>query len=246
MNLDQWIALLAAVGQITAAFLALAALFISIRTSRAQIEMSERLAREQSAGREREAREQAALLFEQVRMQRDSDILRWTERCIESLSDADTFCDGLIAQPFDALQSLKQDTLLARLSALIDQGRLYFPNQTPEKQGPTKPAAYQGFRQRILSVLVRAYDVILKVDTATTGDAARVLCSRLINLRRTFVSEAQVAIDPRRFIALREMNSIRVELGLKTQTQEETEWADANGNSDIRSDVRVGAKPANR
>ncbi len=203
MSIDQWIAAAAAIGQVAAALLALAALMSSLRTARAQTEMSGRLAGEHSA-----------LLFEQVRMQRDSDVLRWTEKCIEALSEADTFIGGLGVEPFGDIDKLRHASILTRLSALIDQGRMYFPNQAPESQGADKPAAYQGFRQRILSVLVRAYDEISKAPSARGANDARMRMERLMVLRRLFVSEAQIAIDPRRFIALKEMNDLRVGRGL--------------------------------
>lgn len=203
MSIDQWIAAAAAVGQVAAALLALVALMSSLRTSRAQTEMSGQL-----------AREQAALLFEQVRMQRDSDILRWTEKCIETLSEGDTFLGGLGAEPFGDLDKLRHTSILTRLSALIDQGRMYFPNQMPEAQGADKPAAYQGFRQRILSVLVRAHDEIAKAPNTRGANDAKMRMERLMVLRRLFVSEAQIAIDPRRFIALKEMNDLRAGRGL--------------------------------
>jgi hypothetical protein len=203
MTIDQGIAAAAAVGQMAAAFLALAALLLTVRTARAQAQMSDRI-----------AREQAALMFEQARLQRDSDILRWTERCIETLSEADAFVGALSSLPMSEIDKLQHGALLTRLSALIDQGRMYFPNQTPEKQGTGKPVAYQGFRQRILTVLVRSYDEIAKAASMKSPNDAKNGMERLLVLRRMFVSEAQIAIDPRRFIALKEMNELRACRGI--------------------------------
>jgi hypothetical protein len=89
-----------------------------------------------------------------------------------------------------------------------------FPNEAPELQGPGKPVAYQGFRQRILTVLVRAYDEIAKVANVKSPNDAKNRMERLLVLRRMLVSEAQIAIDPRRFIALKEMNELRAGRGL--------------------------------
>ena len=41
---------------------------------------------------------------------------------------------------------------------------------------------------------------------------------QLSELRRAFISEAQLAIDPRRFIAMKEMNEIRTGRGLAPQS----------------------------
>ena len=51
---------------------------------------------------------------------------------------------------------------------------------------------------------------------------------RLNELRRMFVSEAQLAVDPRRFIALKEMNEIRLQQGIAIQKREERDPAEAD------------------
>lgn len=214
MSVELWINSAAAFGQVAAAMLALWAIIKANATAREQQLMSERI-----------AKEQAALQFEQVRMQRDSDILRWTERAIECLSDADSYV-GALGGVRDAYAEQRIGTLQMRLSALIDQGRMYFPNQAPESKGHDKPIAYQGERQRILSVLVHAYDALGAARDTVDSDALSKHCQELLRLRRVFVSEAQVAIDPRRFIALKEMNERRAGRGLKPQTPDETEWAE--------------------
>src|SRR5262245_26397014 len=182
----------AAVGQLLAAFLALIALMISVRTARGQQRLSERL-----------AKEQAQLLFEQVRMQRDSDILRWTQDCVCVLSQAESVFEKYA--PTDITPEARQElhALHHRLSALIDHGRLFFPNSNPDKKGIDKPAAYQGFRQRILSRLVSAYGIVAKFERLQSEAHRKERLGRLNDLRRQFVSEAQLAIDPRRYIALK-------------------------------------------
>ena len=47
---------------------------------------------------------------------------------------------------------------LARLSALIDLGRFYFPNISTER-GQYKPYAFQGIRDVIIDLLVWSYQV---------------------------------------------------------------------------------------
>ena len=207
----------AAVGQLVAAFLALIALIVSVRTSRAQQRLSQDLAKEQSQ-----------LLFEQVRMQRDSDILSWTHDCVHALAECEAFFErsnpaGLTADSREELRRLRH-----RLSALIDCGRLFFPNHAPDKKGADNPAAYQGFRQRILSRLVSAYTVVTKFEKLKSDEHRLERLARLNALRRMFVSEAQLAIDPRRFIALKEMNEIRSQQGLEIQRKEERDPAEAD------------------
>jgi hypothetical protein len=207
----------AAVGQLVAAFLALIALIVSVRTSRAQQQLTQDL-----------AKEQGQLMFEQVRMQRDSDILRWTHDCVEVLAQCEAFFESVTpatqtAESQDQLRALRH-----RLSALIDCGRMFFPNHQPDKKGADNPAAYQGFRQRILSRLVAAHNVVSKFDRLKSDEHRLERLSRLNALRRMFVSEAQLAIDPRRFIALQEMNAIRIKQGLEIQKREERDPAEVD------------------
>lgn len=207
----------AAVGQLAAAFLALIALIVSVRTARAQQYLSQALAKEQSQ-----------ILFEQVRMQRDSDILAWTHECVHVLAE----CEGLVESAAAATPAsearYRLRALRQRLSALIDCGRLFFPNHAPDKKGADNPAAYQGFRQRILSRLVAAYNVISKLEALKSDQHRLDRLARLVELRRLFVSEAQLAIDPRRFIALKEMNEIRLQQGIEIQRREERDPAEVS------------------
>lgn len=207
----------AAAGQLVAAFLALIALIVSVMTSRAQQRLTGAL-----------AREQAQLLFEQVRMQRDSDILHWAEDCVHVLVQCEAFFESVTPATLTAETSDRLRALRHRLSALIDCGRLFFPNHNPDKKGADNPAAYQGVRQRILSGLVSAYNVVSKFEQLKSDEHRLERLARLNALRRMFVSEAQLAIDPRRFIALKEMNEIRVQQGIEVQRREERDPAEAD------------------
>jgi hypothetical protein len=145
-------------------------------------------------------------------------VLAQCEAFFESCSPA-----SVSAEAKDQLRALRH-----RLSALIDCGRLFFPNHAPDKKGADNPVAYQGFRQRILSRLVAAYNVISKFEQLKSDEHRLERLSRLNDLRRMFVSEAQLALDPRRFIALKEMNQIRVQQGLEVQKREERDPAEAD------------------
>jgi hypothetical protein len=201
---------------IASAVISMFAVFVSFLTSREQQRLSERL-----------AEEERAMLFEQVRMQRDSDVIRWTEACVHQLAEIEAYISMREAAVPSAESRERHLQLLARLSALIDHGRLFFPNEQPDKQGADKPAAYKGFRQKILSVLVGAYAVLQKHGDLTSPQACRDAVDQLFHLRRDFVSEAQLAIDPRRFIALKEMNEIRTSKGLAPQKLEDKDPSEA-------------------
>lgn len=215
----------AAVGQVGAAVLAAIALIISLYTARAQMKMAKQLADEQGEANAALAREHQALLIEQVSIQRDSDILRWTEQVIDILSDADSFVAELGTLAFDDLAEARRRRLLSRLSALIDHGRMYFPNERPEAKGAGNPLAYRGHRQAILDALVFSYEALKEAPLVKSAPEATELCAKILGFRRQFVSEAQAAINPHRFIEMKDMNRLRREHGLPQHAPQ------ANGNA---------------
>ena len=169
-----------------------------------------------------DAEDERAMLFEQVRMQRDSDILRWTERSIGLLAEAESVVAVYDPASTSADARAQLRSLRTHLSAVVDSGRMFFPNSRPDSKGQEKPGAYQGERQWILEVLVGAHAVLAKVDSAADVDRQATV-ARLAEIRREFVSQAQLAIDPRRYMALREMNEIRLAHGLAPQSTGKTE-----------------------
>lgn len=193
------------------AAVALLSIIVSLLTSRAQHRLSEKL-----------AEDERAMLFEQVRMQRDSDILRWTERSIGLLAEAESVVAVYDPASTSADARAQLRSLRTHLSAVVDTGRMFFPNSRPDGKGQEKPGAYQGERQWILEVLVGAHAVLAKVDSAADVDRLATV-ARLAEIRREFVSQAQLAIDPRRYMALRELNEIRRDRGLAPQAAAETE-----------------------
>jgi hypothetical protein len=79
---------------------------------------------------------------------------------------------------------------LAILSALIDQGRFFFPNiDKDDGFGKNKPAAYRGYRHVSLHFLGFAYDLLHDPPTRTTH-------ADLEFLQRLFTSEVFAAVRP--------------------------------------------------
>ena len=191
---------------VVSAFVSFIAVGVSLKTASDQRKLARQLAEEEHK-----------LLFEQVRTERDSDIIRWTGECVSVLSELESEVAFL---HLSADNNSRKDVLRGlchRLSALIDHGRMFFPNQAPEKKGTDRPPAYQGYRQFILTVLVRAYDAVMKLDPDGGEQERNKVRNSLVDLRRLFVSEAQLAIDPRRYLALKEMNDVKAGLGLNVQ-----------------------------
>jgi len=194
------------------ALISVIAVAVSLKTATDQRRLSRQLAEEEHR-----------LLFEQVRVARDSDIIRWTSECLEVLAEIQSKL--AFSSPSHNNSGEKADVKgqCHRLSALIDQGRMYFPNQAPESKGRDKPSAYQGQRQIILTVLVRIYDLVMKFDAnGADGDSKKVV-REFSDYRRRFVSEAQLALDPRRYIALKEMNDVKAGKGFQVQEPGEVE-----------------------
>ena len=80
---------------------------------------------------------------------------------------------------------------LGELSALIDVGRLYFPNVIRgDGYGDNLPIAHQGYRHVALSVLVRIYNIARFSDMEESRQ-------EIENLRRQFNSIIFYIISPR-------------------------------------------------
>lgn len=88
-----------------------------------------------------------------------SRLLTWHGEVVEVLM-------RLKASSAEHGSELRQNDL-CRLSALIEQGRFFFPNiKTEEGYGKDKPPAYRGYRNLALDMLVASYNLHQKSDAA--------------------------------------------------------------------------------
>lgn len=120
------------------------------------------------------------------------DVRSWASEAINVLSEASYACK--VAQPVDT------DSITAtlrecrhRISALIDRGRYFFPNQSPEAYGVDKPLAFRGYRHAVLDPLVAVEQVLggsRKVGAFNSVDSA------VVYLRREFVSRVFRVLSP--------------------------------------------------
>ncbi|MFZ4288557.1 hypothetical protein [Variovorax sp. HJSM1_2] len=108
-------------------------------------------------------------------------VREWANEVACAASEAIHICDHL-----DVPRKLD---IQIRLSALIDTGRWYFPNQWKDDYGTEKYPAYRGIRQPVLDCVVATYDLI--------GDASASK-EQLVAVQREFVSHIQEALDPRK------------------------------------------------
>lgn len=139
----------------------------------------------------------------QLRLHREDHIIEWSRTCLTLLAEIEerTNADVPAATPIFTREEFVR--LRSRLSALIDEGRLYFPNVQDPFKGAKKDAAYQGHRQPILDTLVYVYDRLKSIADETNAAGRREKISALNQLRRRFVSEVQGTIDPRTFNKVR-------------------------------------------
>ena len=139
---------------------------------------------------------QRRISIETLRNHRDNDIIVWLNHTIDVLVGIEFFLRDS-ARPSQQLQfAAKRDDFLARLSASIDKGRLYFPSFTLDVVAPEKPKASDHERD-ILNKLVRVYDLIklLEPQNAPAIETARM---RLLLEKRAFMADARDEVQPQR------------------------------------------------
>ena len=140
-------------------------------------------------------RKQNALQFEELRAAHDSDLIRWADEVIETMANAQKLCrdkDKLITIEEFRLQ---QSEMRTRLSALLDRGRLFFPNLADTDHGADKEAAYQGHRQEALNAVFGVYRVLSDVEREAAVENP---VDAIVVHKRVFISEVFETIDPRR------------------------------------------------
>jgi|694.fasta_scaffold79544_2 hypothetical protein len=141
-----------------------------------------------------------------VKMAHDSDIIRWSDEVIARLAEAQELLAEKGISFNDADFRPRRSAMRAELSALIDRGRLFFPNRADPLHGQEKEAGFQGYRQPILDALVASYDLLSGAGSAPGPDAAA--CQGLRTHSRAFISELYKAVDPiRRGEKVKELTS---------------------------------------
>ncbi len=158
-------------------------------------------------------RRQEIMQFEAFRAAHDAHLIAWADRAIDAISDAQQYCrdlkNGILAAD-EAQRSASG--LRTRLTAILDQGRLFFPNQPEsdvEEDERAGEAAYRGAEQPAIDALYQIYRVIADLGRASTLSPAQAV-TEVVKHRRRFVSEVFVSIDPRRRqAALSELDSKR-------------------------------------
>lgn len=142
-----------------------------------------------------------------LKLAHDNDIIRWSDEAIVVLAEAhELLCEKGVAYP-DSEFRLQRSGCRAKLSAIIDRGRLFFPNvHIGDSHGLDKEAAYQGHRRPALDALVSAYQLLGNAGMQAGPDTAS--AEKLMAIRRSFVAEVFKAVEPeRRGMKLKELSA---------------------------------------
>lgn len=144
----------------------------------------------------RETRRQRKIALEGLRQSLDRASLEWGKSVIAVLSEVEIFIAQGAKTLADTAFTTRRNVLMARLSSLVDEGRLYFPNIDVDSHGAEKDGAYQGKRPPILDAVIYAYYELNDLTARTSEDLDS--SKEFINqCRRLLVSELQAHLDPR-------------------------------------------------
>ena len=143
------------------------------------------------------ARRQHKVQTEQLRQSLDRASLDWGCDAISALADAGAVADLCRTHVPEHEIEARKAVMASRISALVDRGRLFFPNIDPKGKGADKEAAYQGHRPPILDALMFAYYEVQSISRGN-GPSPRDSANFIFECRRLLVSELQAHLDPRR------------------------------------------------
>ena len=154
-------------------------------------------------------RRQRRLERETLRLQRDSDIIAWSNACLAGLCQAE-----MLMRPEYSAVTVENDfeklryEVLAELSCCIDRGRAFFPNRDAHRIGLDKEGAFRGHRHAVLDRLVWVYELLAKVSHRLPAEPSERLEIReqSITHKRHFISEVQSEVDPRRRLSFLEQH----------------------------------------
>ncbi len=144
-----------------------------------------------------ETRRQRRLQTERLRHSIDAASLDWGGQAIDTLARAAMLARTRHMHANDAGFEAGRTSSLMALTALIDRGRMFFPNLDPDRKGAEKETAYRGIRPPILDVLVWAYSEV-EALRRTSDEADNSAADFIDDCRRLLVSELQAHLDPRR------------------------------------------------
>jgi len=133
--------------------------------------------------------------IEVLKFSNDGHLMAWANRVLAAMSEAQHLCAATNVGPLYLNE--RALALATTLSALMDEGRWFFP-QTPRPTADhNKPTRSRAPRQTVIEQLSAVYDSVNELQRLEEP-AKEALMARIGEARRQFVAEVQHAIDPRR------------------------------------------------
>ena len=142
-------------------------------------------------------RNQRRVTIEGLRIQRDNDIIGWSNRTIETLVGIEFLVRDWNRYPHSQPFHVRRDGHLAELSTLMDQGRLYFPQFEGDVIVPGTAPPLKEDPSYILDRLVQIYDLIKDLDPRNPIEIEKTKTTLLLR-KRSFIAHAQREVDPKR------------------------------------------------
>ncbi len=112
----------------------------------------------------RARRIQTLMVFKEFR----EPVIKFANEVIDVMSEIEGLCEcnpKILGQDFFN----RYNQLLIKISSLRDKGRLFIPNNFPEKYGTEKATAYQGLRHEALDYLAAAYHIAASINFSFEG-----------------------------------------------------------------------------
>lgn len=145
-------------------------------------------------------RRQEKMQFEALRSTYEARLIDWADAAIIAIADTQRHCrdlkNGLLSGAQDKINASE---LRTRMSVLLDQGRLFFPNQADssgEDGDQPSEAAYIGQPHPAIDALYKAYRLISDLGRTSPLSPAQAV-QAIVAQRRRFVSEIFRSVDPR-------------------------------------------------
>ncbi len=133
-----------------------------------------------------------------IKLQRDTDLLKWGSDCVRILQEMIEYTFRIETDSKESLENRRTD-LLSEVSILIDIGRFYLPNFPSENDDINIPKAYRGFRPVAIDALLYSYRTFKSFELEDK-ERANELRQYLVNAKREFVSQIVEKLDPSRLM----------------------------------------------
>lgn len=145
------------------------------------------------------AMRQEHLVKTEIKLQRDTDLLKWGADCVRILQEMIEFTFRIYHDTHEELEDMRTN-LLSEVSVLIDIGRWYLPNLKTSEEPDEGQAAYKGYRPVAIDALLYSYRVFKSFNF---DDKERIndLRQYLVTAKRELVSQIQAKVDPARLMA---------------------------------------------